>query len=148
MKYDYDYIRVERVEELLRLRGLTDRQAAKLLWGDKPTNHRSLLKEVQKTENMGIKRICQICEILDVEIDYFLQNSDKKTDIPIIAGNIKDTENSYKNNEITSLKAEIKALEMLIKEKNERIEDLKKSNDDIGKRLDYLLKLGHNSDVL
>ena len=51
------------------------------------------------------------------------------------------------NQDVKSLQAENKALRMLIKEKDERILDLKKVKDELGARLDLALKLGHNSDT-
>ena len=51
----------------------------------------------------------------------------------------------YVNTDIPSLKAEIKALRMLIDEKNARIEDLKKANTEVGKRLDLVLSLKDNA---
>ena len=145
MIYDFDSIRVEKVKQLLVERGMTDRQAAKILWGDKPTNHRSLIKEVEKTDNMGIKTACKICNLFDVTLDYFLQKSDTNNSNPTITGNNNVVNSSYVNSDIPTLRAEVKALKMVIEEKNKRIEDLKKANEDIGRRLDMVLTLGHNS---
>ena len=103
MIYDFDSIRVEKVKQLLVERGMTDRQAAKILWGDKPTNHRSLIKEVEKTDNMGIKTACKICNLFDVTLDYFLQKSDTNNSNPTITGNNNVVNSSYVNSDIPTI---------------------------------------------
>ena len=63
-----------------------------------------------------------------------------------INGHYNVVNSSYVNTDVTSLKAEVKALKMLIEEKNQRIEDLKNVNAELGARLDMVLQYGQNRD--
>ncbi len=145
MTYDFDYIRFNVLEDLIRQRSMTNRQFEKLMWGDDPKNHRTI-KEFEKEGNIKLKTACQICAVLGVELDYFLLNSDKKPTVPSVTGNNNVVNSSYVNHDVNTLKSEIRALKMVIEEKNKRLEDLKKVNEELGKRLDMVLQLGHITD--
>ncbi len=147
MTYDYDYFRFDLLTDLIKQRGMTNRQFEKLMWGDDSKNHRTI-REFQKEGTIKLKTACQICSVLGVELDYFLLNSDKKESTPSVTGNNNVINSSYVNSDVSTLRAEVKALKMVIEEKNKRIEDLKKTNEDIGRRLDMVLTLGHNSDTV
>ncbi len=147
MTYDYDYFRFDLLTDLIKQRGMTNRQFEKLMWGDDSKNHRTI-REFQKEGTIKLKTACQICSVLGVELDYFLLNSDKKESTPSVTGNNNVINSSYVNSDVSTLRAEVKALKMVIEEKNKRIEDLKKANEDIGRRLDMVLTLGHNSDTV
>lgn len=67
-----------------------------------------------------------MAEILDCSVEDILIKSDTNSDIPTINGHHNVVNSSYVNTDVTSLQAEIKALNMVIEEKNQRIEDLKK----------------------
>ena len=88
----------------------------------------------------------KVCNILDISLDEFFGGSDKIGTSPHIVGNQNIVNSSVVNQDVKSLQAENKALRMVIKEKDERITDLKKVNAELGARLDLVLKLGQNSD--
>lgn len=88
----------------------------------------------------------KVCNILDISLDDFFGGSDKIGESPFIVGNQNIINSSVVNQDPKSLQAENKALKMLIKEKDERINDLKKVNEDLGGRLDLVLKFGQTTD--
>ena len=49
--------------------------------------------------------------------------------------------------DLVDLRAENKALKMVIEEKDKRLAEQQKYIDQLGKRLDLVLQLGHNSDT-
>lgn len=128
----------------LKARGLTERQFAILMWGE--NTHRTI-KDFIRRPNTTIETAMKVCNILDISLDDFFGGSDKIGTSPYIVGNQNIINSSVVNQDITSLQAENKALRMLIKEKDERIADLKKVKDSLGARLDFVLKLGQNSDT-
>ena len=87
-----------------------------------------------------------MAEILGCSIEDILKKSDTNTDIPTINGDHNVVNSNNISSDVTTLKAEVRALKMVIEEKNQRIEDLKKANSDLGNRLDLLLQLGRKID--
>ena len=87
-----------------------------------------------------------MAEILGCSIEDILKKSDTNTDIPTINGDHNVVNSNNISTDVTTLKAEVRALKMVIEEKNQRIEDLKKANSDLGNRLDLLLQLGRKID--
>ena len=88
----------------------------------------------------------KVCNILDISLDDFFSGSDKVGQSPFVVGNQNIVNSSVVNQDLRSLQTENKALRMLIKEKDERISDLKKVKDELGARLDLVLQLRQNSD--
>ena len=83
-----------------------------------------------------------MAEIIGCSVEDILIKSDDNSDAPTINGHHNVVNSSYVNTDITTLNAEVKALKMLIEEKNQRIEDLKKANTELGQRLDMVLQSG------
>lgn len=88
----------------------------------------------------------RICNTLDISLDELFSGSDKIGESPNVIGNQNIINSSVITQDAKSLQAENKALRLLIKEKDERISDLKKVKEELSQRLDYVLKLGQNSD--
>ena len=144
MRYECININMDFLRSTLKARGLTERQFAILMWGE--NTHRTI-KDFIRRPNTTIETAMKVCNILDISLDDFFGGSDKIGTSPYIVGNQNIINSSVVNQDITSLQAENKALRMLIKEKDERIADLKKVKDSLGARLDFVLKLGQNSDT-
>lgn len=83
-----------------------------------------------------------MAEIIGCSVEDILIKLDDSSDAPTINGYHNVVNSSYVNTDITTLNAEVKALKMLIDEKNQRIEDLKKANTELGQRLDMVLQSG------
>jgi hypothetical protein len=88
----------------------------------------------------------KICNTLDISLDELFSGSDKIGESPYIIGNQNIVNSAVFNQDQLSLMAENKALKMLIKEKDERINDLKKVNGQLETMVDLLKQKGQNSD--
>ena len=144
MRYERVYIDVEKLKAIIKARGLRDRDICIILWGE--DTHRSIA-DFGRRPNSTIKTAMKVCNVLDISLDELFSGSDKIGDSPHIVGNQNIVNSSVVNQDVKALQSENKALRMLIKEKDERIADLKKVKDDLGRRLDFVLKLGQNSDT-
>ena len=143
MRYERVYIDLEKLKNLIKARGLREREFCVMLWGE--DTHRTI-KEFARRPNATIETAMKVCNTLDISLDELFSGSDKTGESPYVIGNQNIVNSSVVNHDVKSLQAENKALRMVIKEKDERISDLKKVNTELGARLDLVLKLGHNSD--
>lgn len=83
----------------------------------------------------------KVCNLLDISLDDFFGGSDKLGSSPFVVGNQNIVNSSVVSPNVKTLQTEISTLKMVIKEKNERISDLKKVNEQLGARLDKILAL-------
>ena len=143
MRYECINVNLDFLKKAIKSRGLTERQFAVLMWGK--GTHRTINDFVRRP-NTRIETAMKVCNLLDISLDDFFRGSDKIGTSPFVVGNKNIVNSSVINQDTRSLQAENNALRMLIKEKDERISDLKKVKDELGARLDFLLKLGQNSD--
>ena len=125
VKVDLDFLR-----KAIEARGMTERQFAILMWGE--DTHRTINDFIRRP-NTTIETAMKVCNILDISLDDFFGGSDKIGASPFIVGNQNIINSSVVNQDPKSLQAENRALRMLIKEKDERIADLKKVKDELGK---------------
>ena len=144
MRYERVYIDLNKLQAIIKSRGLRERDFCVMMWGD--DTHRTI-KELAKRPNTTIETAMKICNTLDISLDELFSGSDKIGESPYIIGNQNIVNSSVVNQDLLSAIAENKALKMLIKEKDERISDLKKANDELGARLDLVLQLGQKSDT-
>jgi len=138
MRYECVNIDLDFLRKALKARGITERQFAILMWGEE--THRTI-KDFLRRPNTTIETAMKVCNILDISLDEFFGGSDKIGTSPHIVGNQNIVNSSVVNQDIKSLQAENKALRMVIKEKDERISDLKKVKEELGSRLDAVLSL-------
>ncbi len=144
MSIDFDTPCADRLQYFLDKRGMTSRQLSKMIWEDK--THRDIVKELKTKPDTRSSTLVKICRILDISIDSLFEKPiNDKNNQPIV-GNHNIVNSNYVNTDITTLKAENQALRLVLEEKNARINDLKKSNEELGKRLDVVLQLGLKSD--
>lgn len=139
MRYECVNVNLDFLRSALKARGLTERQFAVLMWGE--DTHRTI-KDFLRRPNTTIETAMKVCNILDISLDDFFGGSDKIGASPFIVGNQNIINSSVVNQDLKTLQAENRALRMVIKEKDERISDLKKVKDELSQRLDYVLKLG------
>lgn len=121
------------LRDALKARGLTERQFAIMMWGE--NTHRTI-KDFLRRPNTTIGTAMKVCNLLDISLDDFFRGSDRIGASPFVVGNQNVVNSSVINQDSKSLRAENQALKLLLKEKDERIEDLKKVNEELGKRLD------------
>lgn len=143
MRYERIYIDVEKLKSIIRSRGLRERDFCVMTWGS--DTHRTV-NELARRPNATIETAMRICNTLDISLDELFSGSDKIGESPNVIGNQNIINSSVITQDAKSLQAENKALRLLIKEKDERISDLKKVKEELSQRLDYVLKLGQNSD--
>ena len=129
---------LERLRTILRERGLKDRDLVKLLYTK--DSHQTFDQIFTKT--FGVQKLIAICNVLDISMDMLFDIDNSLTPFPNINGNNNNVNSTVINQHYASMKSENEALKMLIKEKDERIQDLRKN-------LDYVIslsKLGQNLD--
>lgn len=143
MRYENNTVKSERVRELLERAGISIGEFSKSLWGAKTHN---TVTYFDARPDVKVSTLVRMAEVLGCSIEDILIKSDGTSDVPTINGHYNVVNSSYVNTDVTSLKAEVKALKMLIEEKNQRIEDLKNVNAELGARLDMVLQYGQNRD--
>jgi DNA-binding Xre family transcriptional regulator len=143
MRYENNTVKSERVRELLERAGISIGEFSKSLWGAKTHN---TITYFDARPDVKVSTLVRMAEVLGCSIEDILIKSDSTSDVPTINGHYNVVNSSYVNTDVTSLKAEVKALKMLIEEKNQRIEDLKNVNAELGARLDMVLQYGQNRD--
>lgn len=143
MRYENNTVKSERVRELLERAGISIGEFSKSLWGAKTHN---TITYFDARPDVKVSTLVRMAEVLGCSIEDILIKSDGTSDVPTINGHYNVVNSSYVNTDVTSLKAEVKALKMLIEEKNQRIEDLKNVNAELGARLDMVLQYGQNRD--
>lgn len=143
MRYENNTVKSERVRELLERAGISIGEFSKSLWGAKKHN---TITYFDARPDVKVSTLVRMAEVLGCSIEDILIKSDGTSDVPTINGHYNVVNSSYVNTDVTSLKAEVKALKMLIEEKNQRIEDLKNVNAELGARLDMVLQYGQNRD--
>lgn len=143
MRYENNTVKSERVRELLERAGISIGEFSKSLWGAKTHN---TITYFDARPDVKVSTLVRMAEVLGCSIEDILIKSDGTSDVPTINGHYNVVNGSYVNTDVTSLKAEVKALKMLIEEKNQRIEDLKNVNAELGARLDMVLQYGQNRD--
>lgn len=144
MRYERVYIDLDRLQALIRARGLRERDFCTILWGK--DTHRTI-KEFARRPNTTIGTAMRVCNLLDISLDELFSGSDIMGESPKIIGNQDIIKDSTTSQDVQSLQSENRALRMVIKEKDERIADLKKYKDELSTHLDLVLKLGQNSDT-
>lgn len=133
------------LNQVLKGRNMTPRQLSKLIFGN--NTHRDIIKEVTNKPDVRASTVVKLCRALGISIDSLYQNSDNDSlkNQPINGIGIVSNSSNVKI-DINDLKAENHALKLLLAEKDKRLEEMSKYNEQLGKRLDILLQLGHNSD--
>ena len=138
VKVDLDFLR-----KAIEARGMTERQFSVLMWGGK--THRTINDFIRRP-NTTIETAMKVCNILDISLDDFFGGSDKIGASPFVVGNQNIVNSSVINEDLKALQSEIKAMKALVKEKDERISDLKTINEQLKTCLDLLCNEGQNSD--
>lgn len=142
MRYECINIDMDFLRKTLKARGITERQFAILMWGK--GTHRTI-NDFLRRPNTTIETAMKVCNILDISLDDFFRGSDKIGVSPLVVGNQNIVSSSVINQDTRPLQAEIKSLRLLVKEKDERIADLKKVNSDLGQRLDAAIRAIQNA---
>lgn len=143
MRYENGTVKSERVKELLKRAGISIGDFSRSLWGPKSHN---AITYFDTRPDVKVSTLVKMAEILDCSVEDILIKSDTNSDIPTINGHHNVVNSSYVNTDVTSLQAEIKALNMVIEEKNQRIEDLKKANEHLSNSIELVKQFSHIQD--
>lgn len=143
MRYENSTVKSERVKELLKRAGISIGDFSRSLWGPKSHN---AITYFDTRPDVKVSTLVKMAEILDCSVEDILIKSDTNSDIPTINGHHNVVNSSYVNTDVTSLQAEIKALNMVIEEKNLRIEDLKKTNEHLSNSIELVKQFSHIQD--
>ena len=123
----YKQISLDLIREAIKISGMTERQFMREYYGGTGTH--ADLKSFFYTK-MGAEKICKMCNILQVPIQSLFEIENEEQDnIPQSQGNINDVKSIVVEQATLELKSEIKALNMLLEEKNERIKHLQQMNE-------------------
>lgn len=120
------------IVDVLKRNGMTIRQLSKLMYGE--NTHRDLIKNLKEKPDIRSSTLVRICNILEIPMETLFNNDvnhENSGEVPSIVGNNNVVNSSVINNDITALRAENKALKLLIEEKNMRIEDLRRQNKEL-----------------
>lgn len=143
MKYENNTVKSSRVKELLARAGISIGDFSRSLWGTKTHNS---ITYFDARPDIKVSTLVKMAEILNCSIEDILIKTDTNSDTPTINGHHNVINSNYVNTDVTTLEAEIRALKMVLEEKNQRIDDLKKANSELGNRLDMVLNLGQKWD--
>ena len=143
MRYERVYIDIEKLKSIVRAHGFTEREFCVIMWGE--DTHRTI-NEFKRRPNTTIETAMKVCNTLDISLDELFSGSDKIGDSPYIIGDQNIVNSAVINPDAKSLQSENKALRMLVKEKDERIADLKKIISQLNSLFEALRKNGQNSD--
>lgn len=143
MKYESNTVKSARVRELIRRAGISIGDFSKSLWG---ANSHNSLTYFDARPDVKVSTLVRIAEILGCSIEEVLIKSDSSSDTSSTTCRPDVGGSKSESSDITTLKAELKALKMLIEEKDKRIEDLKSANSELGRRLDLVLRLRQDRD--
>lgn len=135
---------LEYLNQVLRERNLTPRQLSKLLFGD--GTHRNIIKEITTKPDIRASTVVRLCRALNISMDSLYQNDIDGLKNQTINGIGIVTNSNHVKIDMADLRAENKTLKLLIAEKDKRIEEMQKHNDQLGRRLDLLIQLGQKKD--
>lgn len=120
------------IVDVLKRNGMTIRQLSKLMYGE--NTHRDLIKNLKEKPDIRSSTLVRICNLLEIPMETLFNNDvnhENSGEVPSIVGNNNVVNSSVINNDITALRAENKALKLLIEEKNMRIGDLRQQNKEL-----------------
>lgn len=135
---------LEYLNQVLRDRNLTPRQLSKMLFGD--GTHRNIIKEITTKPDIRASTVVRLCRTLNISMDSLYQNDIDGLKNQTINGIGIVTNSNHVKIDMADLRAENKTLKLLIAEKDKRIEEMQKHNDQLGRRLDLLIQLGQKKD--
>lgn len=137
---------VEYIQEVLHQLKMKPRELSKLVYG--ADTHRDIIKEVTTKPDVRASTVLRICRALGISMDSLYENSDNVSGRkPLISGIANVTNSTNVRIEIADLKAENKALKLLIEEKEKRINEQLRHINDLSNHLATLYQLRQNKDT-
>lgn len=143
MVLKYDTPNAERLRSLIASKGYGIVEFSDILYGK--GKGRNVLGELKNRPDMRSSTLVKICRLLNVSMDVLFsdeEENNKSTSTQTIDGNHNIVNSTVKTTDYLLLKSQLEAQKLLLEEKDARINELKKHNEDLGKRLDMVLQLG------
>ena len=138
MRYNSVKLDMDFFKQCLKKRNMSDREFSQAMW--KEGTHQTVGQFLPRP-NMKIETAMRICNILDISLDDLFRGSDSYDGSPLVVGDSNIINSSIVSHDINDLRKEVRTLKLLLREKDERISELKKSKEDIAKRFDSVLAL-------
>lgn len=131
---------LEYIQDVLKKRNLTPRQLSKMIFGE--STHRDIVKEITTKPDVRASTVVKLCRALEISMDsLYKDNITSKQDVQTI-NRIGIINNSpHAKVDLADLRAENKALKMVIEEKDKRIAEQLKYIEQLDSKLDLALKL-------
>ena len=131
---------LEYIQDVLKERNLTPRQLSKMIFGE--STHRDIVKEITTKPDVRASTVVKLCRALEISMDsLYKDNITSKQDVQTI-NRIGIINNSpHAKVDLADLRAENKALKMVIEEKDKRIAEQLKYIEQLDSKLDLALKL-------
>lgn len=131
---------LEYIQDVLKERNLTPRQLSKLIFGE--GTHRDIVKEITTKPDVRASTVVKLCRALEISMDsLYKDNITSKQDIQTINGIGIINNSPHAKVDLVDLRAENKALKMVIEEKDKRIAEQRKYIEQLDSKLDLALKL-------
>lgn len=136
MKYVYDHIDYDHLRSLISKRGISNQNFCMLLFGK--STHQTVAY-FKTTRDLRTSSLIKIASILDCSIDDLLNKEKEETPLPYKLG---DSLKKEDKNGTTSQEFLIENIKSLLLEKDLRISDLQRHNNELTKCIDYMVEQG------
>ena len=131
---------LEYIQDVLKERNLTPRQLSKKIFGE--STHRDIVKEITTKPDVRASTVVKLCRALEISMDsLYKDNITSKQDVQTINGIGIINNSPHAKVDLADLRAENKALKMVIEEKDKRIAEQRKYIEQLDSKLDLALKL-------
>lgn len=131
---------LEYIQDVLKERNLTPRQLSKMIFGE--STHRDIVKEITTKPDVRASTVVKLCRALEISMDsLYKDNITSKQDVQTINGIGIINNSPHAKVDLDDLRAENKALKMVIEEKDKRIAEQRKYIEQLDSKLDLALKL-------
>lgn len=131
---------LEYIQDVLKERNLTPRQLSKMIFGE--STHRDIVKEITTKPDVRASTVVKLCRALEITMDsLYKDNITSKQDVQTINGIGIINNSPHAKVDLADLRAENKALKMVIEEKDKRIAEQLKYIEKLDSKLDLALKL-------
>lgn len=123
----YKAFSLNKLRAILDSRGLRDRDLVKMMYG---SGSHQTFKTIFSPQ-FGVQKLVDVCNAMDIPMDCLFETYTDTEKTPSIQGSNNNVNSTVINNDVATLKSENEALKLLIKEKDSRIEDLKRNLDKV-----------------
>ena len=131
---------LEYIQDVLKERNLTPRQLSKMIFGE--STHRDIVKEITTKPDVRASTVVKLCRALEISMDsLYKDNITSKQDVQTINGIGIINNSPHAKVDLADLRAENKALKMVIEEKDKCIAEPRKHIEQLDSKLDLALKL-------